>query len=131
MARVAGGDTGVRSETKVVENTDTTFSSLMNESQEEETSFIDNKNVTKCGPEKDDMIEVLNSYLEFEKAIDVAKKRREERYLSLSEASCRSPRGQYTRIGWNLRTIFLIIFLNVIFLVILFNVYIFMIFPYQ
>ena len=98
---------------------------------ERETPFIDQKElsekVTECGLDKDDMIEVLTSYADLEQDFLLAKKEREARFLSLSEASCHS--HQVVRIKWNSRTIFLLVFLIIVFLVIMFNIYIYLIFP--
>ena len=102
---------------------------------EMETSFIIKKKisekVTGCAcQDKDDKIEVLTSYADPKKEVVLAKKQREARYLSYislhSEASCRS--RQVTRIEWNARTIFLLIFLIIVFLVIMFNIFIYTIF---
>ena len=102
---------------------------------ERETPFIDQKElsekVTECGLDKDDMIEVLTSYADLEQDFLLAKKEREARFLSLSEASCRysGHSHQLTRIKWNYRTIFLLVFLIIVLLVIMFNIYIHLIFP--
>ena len=101
---------------------------------EMETSFnIKTKlseKVTEFGQDKNDKIEVLTSHADPKKEVVLAKKQREARYLSYisihSEASCRSQ--QVTRIEWNARTIFLLIFLIIVFLVIMFNIFIYTIF---
>ena len=99
----------------------------MIDSQELETSFTVNKEPTGY-----DLIEVKTSYAECEKAIDFSKRKREERYLSLSEASLNRQHAVHSRqLRWNSRVIFLIILIIVILVVIMFNIYIYLFFPYQ
>ena len=98
---------------------------------EMETSFIAKRELSEIlaefGLEKDDMIDVRTCNADLEKEDVLENKQREARYLSISEASCHG--HQVTRIEWNFRTIFLLVFLIIVFLIIMFNIYIYLIFP--
>ena len=75
------------------------------------------------------MIDVRTCNADLEKEEVLENKQREARYLSISEASCHG--HQVTRIEWNFRTIFLLVFLIIVFLIIMFNIYIYLIFPQE